>query len=229
MKKIKLIIVILAFLLSFASTFTVNSIIRKKKAAAVVAQQAQKTEAQQANSAQQADLFDSMTKAAKEANSNTSGISERQLQHLIFDIRNKLKDHRVRQKTLDTEAERIEISRQSMQEDIDRLNDLQNKLNLTLAEIRQKEAALKDSLTEIDALEKDNFKRLASTYEKMDATKAGLIMTTMATSNQLQDSVKILYYMNERMAGKLLAEIATKQPELASMICMQLKHVKEIN
>ncbi|MHC5101601.1 MAG: hypothetical protein ACYSOG_07185, partial [Planctomycetota bacterium] len=91
MKKIKLIIVILAFLLSFASTFTVNSIIRKKKAAAVVAQQAQKTEAQQANSGQQGNLFDSLSTAAKEANSNTSGISERQLQHLIFDIRNKLK------------------------------------------------------------------------------------------------------------------------------------------
>ena len=116
-----------------------------------------------------------------------------------------------------------------MQEDIDRLNELQSKLNLTLAQIHQKEAALKDTLTEIDALEKNNFQRLASTYEKMDTTQAGRIMTTMATSNQLQDSVKILYYMNERMAGKLLAEIATKKPELASLICMQLKHVKEMN
>ena len=157
------------------------------------------------------------------------GISERQLQSLILDIRNKINDHQDRQKALDSEAERVEISRQSMQEDIDRLNNLQNKLNLTLTQIHQKEAALKDSLTEIDALEKDNFQRLASTYDKMDATKAGLIMTTMATSNQLQDSVKILYYMSERTAGKLLAEIATKQPELASVICMKLKHVKELN
>lgn len=52
-------------------------------------------------------------------------------------------------------------------------------------------------------------------------------MISMAASNQLQDSVKILYYMNERMAGKILSEIATTQPELASLISMHLKRVKE--
>ena len=229
MKKKQFIILLLAGLLSFASTFTVSWVIKKKKAAAMAAQQAQEIETQQVASNAQDNFFDSASLIAQTENPNDVGISERQLQHLILDIRNKLKDHRDRQKALDSEAERIEISRQSMQEDIDRLNNLQNKLNLTLAEIHQKETALKDSLTEIDALEKDNFQRLASTYDKMDATKAGLIMTTMATSNQLQDSVKILYYMSERTAGKLLAEIATKQPELASVICMQLKHVKEMN
>ena len=229
MKKKQFIILLLAGLLSFASTFTVSWVIKKKKAAAMAAQQAQEIETQQVASNAQDNFFDSASLIAQTENPNDVGISERQLQHLILDIRNKLKDHRDRQKALDSEAERIEISRQSMQEDIDRLNNLQNKLDLTLAQIHQKEAALKDSLTEIDALEKDNFQRLASTYDKMDATKAGLIMTTMATSNQLQDSVKILYYMSERTAGKLLAEIATKQPELASVICMQLKHVKEMN
>jgi len=229
MKKTQIIILSLAGLLSFTSTFTVSWVIKKKKNAAAVAQQAQEGHSQRADSDVQGDFFDSMFLAAKAANPNDSGISERQLQHLITNIRSKLKDHRDRQRTMDTQAKRIEISRLSMQEDIDRLNELQSKLNLTLAQIHQKEAALKDTLTEIDALEKNNFQRLASTYEKMDTTQAGRIMTTMATSNQLQDSVKILYYMNERMAGKLLAEIATKKPELASLICMQLKHVKEMN
>ncbi len=229
MKKTQLIILSMAGLLSFASTFTVSWVIKKKKVAAAVAQQAQKADPQRADSDAQGDFFDSVSRTASAANPNDSGISERQLQHLISDIRNKLKDHRDRQKNLDTEAERIEISRLSMQEDIDRLNELQNKLNLTLAQIHQKETALKNTLTEIDTLEKSNFQRLAGTYEKMDTTQAGRIMTTMATSNQLQDSVKILYYMNERMAGKLLAEIATKKPELASLICMQLKLVKENN
>ncbi len=226
MKKTQIIILSLAGLLSFASTFTVSWVIKKKKNAAMAAQQAQTADPQRADSKPQKDFFDSMSLTTE---TNEAGISERQLQHLITDIRSKLKDHRDRQKTMDTQAERIEISRLSMQEDIDRLNELQSKLNLTLAQIHQKEAALKDTLTEIDALEKNNFQRLASTYEKMDTTQAGRIMTTMATSNQLQDSVKILYYMNERMAGKLLAEIATKKPELASLICMQLKHVKEMN
>lgn len=226
MKKTQIIILSLAGLLSFASTFTVSWVIKKKKVAAVIAQQAQKTESQQATSETPDDFFGTVSLTTE---ANSSGISERQLQHLISDIRNKIKDHRDRQKALDTQADRIEISRLSMQEDIDRLNELQSKLNLTLAKIHQKEAALKNTLTEIGTLEKNNFQRLASTYEKMDTTQAGRIMTTMATSNQLQDSVKILYYMNERMAGKLLAEIATKKPELASLICMKLKYVKESN
>jgi flagellar motility protein MotE (MotC chaperone) len=229
MKKAQLILIVLAGLLSFASTFTVSWIIKKNKAAAAAVQQAKQTDSQQIGSEAQRDFFDAMSTTAAAANPDDAGLSERQLQQLIYDIRSKLKEHRDRQKAMDAEAERIEISRQSLQEDIDRLNELQNKLNLTLAEIRQKEAALKGSLTEIEAIEKDNFQRLASTYDKMDATQAGVIMTTMATSNQLQDSVKILYYMSERQAGKLLAEIAAKQPELASTICMQLKRVKEMN
>ncbi|MHC5140047.1 MAG: hypothetical protein ACYSOF_09230 [Planctomycetota bacterium] len=229
MKKTQLIIVSLAGLISFTGTFVTGRVIKKKKIEAQIAQQAQKVDSQRADSDPQSDIFGSAPLAAQAVNPNESGMSERQLQHLIHDIRSKLKDHRNRQRALDTEAERIEISRQSMQEDIDRLNELQNKLNLTLTEIHQKEAALKNSLTEIEALEKDNYQRLASTYDKMDAEKAGVIMTTMAAGNQLKDSVKILYYMNERMAGKLLAEIATNQPELASAICMQLKHVKEMN
>jgi chromosome segregation ATPase len=204
-------------------------IIRKKRAAARLAQLAENVDPKQTVSEQQANIFDSEDLTASTMNLNDSGMSERQLQHLIHDIRNKLKDHRNRQKALDVEAERIEISRQSMQEDIDRLNEIQNKLNVTLAEIHQKEAALKESLTEIEALEKDNLQRLAYTYEKMDAAKAGIIMTTMASSNQLQDSVKILYYMKESKAGELLGEIATQQPELASVICTRLKLVRETN
>jgi chromosome segregation ATPase len=229
MKKAQLILIVLAGLLSFASTFTVSWVIKKNKAVAVAAQQAKQADSQQTVSESQRDFFGTMSMTPTAANLDEAGLSERELQSLIYDIRSKLKEHRDRQKAMDAEAERIEISRQSLQEDIDRLNELQNKLNLTLAEIHQKETALKNTMTEIDALEKDNFRHLASMYEKMDATQAGRIMTTMATGNQLKDSVKILYYMNERMAGKLLSEIAAKQPELASVICTHLKHAREMN
>ncbi|MDH4201316.1 MAG: hypothetical protein OEV87_00280 [Phycisphaerae bacterium] len=229
MKKAQLILIVLAGLLSFASTFTVSWVIKKNKSITAAAQQAKQADSQQTGSESQRDFFDTMSMTPTAANLDEAGLSERELQSLIYDIRSKLKEHRDRQKAMDAEAERIEISRQSLQEDIDRLNELQNKLNLTLVEIHQKETALKNTMTEIDALEKDNFQRLASTYEKMDATQAGRIMTTMATGNQLKDSVKILYYMNERMAGKLLSEIAANQPELASVMCAHLKHVKEMN
>jgi flagellar motility protein MotE (MotC chaperone) len=155
------------------------------------------------------------------------GLSERQLQNLIHDIREKLKDFHTRQKLLEEEAARIEISRQTLQADIDRLDSLRGKLDVTMSEMKQKEEALQTSILEIDKLEKTNFQRLASTYEKMDVAQASKIMATMAAGNQLQDSVKIIYYMNERNAGKLLGEIATARPELATIISSHLKRIKE--
>ena len=229
MKKIHLIIVLAAGLFSFAATFTAGSFLKKNRASQETASQVPAPSSQAAAPVQANSLFESLVLASEAAEDTALGLGERQLQHLIVDIRSKLNEHQDREKELEKEAERIEISRQSMQSDIDRLNDLQRKLNLTLAEIEQKQTELQSALTEIEGLEKDNYKRLASTYEKMDASQAGRIMTSMATSNQMQDSVKILYYMNERTAGKLLAEIATQQPELASLICTRLKHVKEIN
>ena len=80
---------------------------------------------------------------------------------------------------------------------------------------------------EIEALERTNLQRLAGTYEKMDATQAGKIMLSMAANNQLQDAVKFLYYMNDRNAGKLLGEIGSTQPDIAGVLSLQLKRVKE--
>ena len=52
-------------------------------------------------------------------------------------------------------------------------------------------------------------------------------MLSMAANNQLQDAVKILYYMNDRNAGKLLGEIGSTQPDIAGVLSLQLKRVKE--
>lgn len=231
MKKMQIIILALAGLLSFASAFTVSWVMKKKKAEALAAQLAEEEATQQANAINnaaaagqgQASVIDFVGLGEE----TQLGMTERQLKHLIHDIRDKLQENTKRQQELDTEAERLEISRNALQEDIDRLNELRDKLNVTLASIQQKEAQLQNSIVEIEAIERSNYQRLASMYDKMDSTQAGRVMISMAASNQLQDSVKILYYMNERIAAQLLGEIAVTQPDLASLISMQLKRVKE--
>lgn len=237
MKKIQIIILIVAGILSFASAFTVSWMINKKKAAAVAQQLQQQQQEQQTQVNADADDPFGFSEPSKTNTINFAslgedriqmGMTERQLQHLIFDIRDKMKEYQSRQKALDTEAERIEISRAALQEDIERLNSLRDKLNVTLANIQQKEESLKKSLIEIQEIEKSNYQRLAATYDKMDSTQAGRIMISMAAGSQMEDSVKILYYMSERTVAKLLAEIATTKPELASVISLQLKHIKEV-
>jgi flagellar motility protein MotE (MotC chaperone) len=61
----------------------------------------------------------------------------------------------------------------------------------------------------------------------MDTTQSAKILTTMASNNQIKDAVKILYYMSERNAGKLLGEIGTTRPDTASELSLQLKQIKE--
>lgn len=225
MNKRQILMLMLAGIISFASVFVVGLFVNRKSATAA----AEAASSQQDQTERPSDVTDlnNLHFRVAAGQNRMAGMTERQLQNLMQDIRNKAKEYKERQKTLDDKAERIEISSQSLQEDIDRLNELRDKLSQTLLEIDQKQQQLEQSIIEIQQIEQDNFRRLASTYEKMDSTQASRIMVNMASSNQLQDSVKILYYMNERMAGKLLGEIATNRPELASLICMQLKRIKE--
>ena len=89
---------------------------------------------------------------------------------------------------------------------------------------------------DIDKAEKDNLVSIAATYDKMDPISAGKILSTMCTkqsadvgegSSGFYDAVKILHYMTERTKAKVLAELVTSEPQLASLLCQRLKRVSE--
>lgn len=226
MKKMHIILVAVAGLLSFVSSFGV-SWYKKQKNAAEAAVPPTATAAPAAPTAAAQLGLGILNTAMTDKSDEQLGLTERQLQNLIYDIREKIKEYNTRQKTLDDEAARIDLARQSLQTDIEQLNTLREKLDMTLAALKEQEDSLKKSVLEIEQMEKTNFQRLAATYEKMDAAQAGKIMLSMAAANQLQDVVKILYYMNDRNAGKLLGEIGSTQPEVAGVLSLQLKRVKE--
>ena len=226
MKKFQIMILVSAGLLSFGASFGVSWFNKQKAAAAVVTPPAQAATSG-TSAATNAKAFSWSDSDASENEPAALGMSERQLQRLIYDIREKMREYNTREKELDEEAGRIAISRQSLQEDIERLNMLREKLDLTLAALKDKEESIRKSVLEIESVEKTNLQRLALTYEKMDSVQAGKIMLSMAANNQLQDAVKILYYMNDRNAGKLLGEIGSTQPDIAGVLSLQLKRVRE--
>jgi hypothetical protein len=61
----------------------------------------------------------------------------------------------------------------------------------------------------------------------MDPSQSGKIMMNMAANNQMADVVKILYYMNERNAARVLGEIGSTQPDVAAALSLQLKRVRQ--
>lgn len=229
MKKVHLILLAAAGLLSFSASFGVSWFSKQKAAAAAALPP--ETAAAGAPSApvRPGDPAPSFAAGTQDSGDDAvqAGLSERQLQRLIYDIREKMKDYADREKGLDEEAKRIEVARQSLQTDFEQLTALREKLDLTLAALKEKEESIRKGVIEIEVLEKSNLQRLAATYEKMDAIQAGKIMLSMAANNQLQDAVKILYYMNDRNAGKLLGEIGSTQPDIAGVLSLQLKRVKE--
>lgn len=229
MKKYHIIIVVAVGVLSFTASFGFNWFKKQKAAAAAAVPPEQKTSSVASGAAQPRGLpaYSFPGAGGAEAEQESSGLSERQLQHLIYDLREKMRDYSLRERELDEESDRIELARQGLQGDIEQLNALREKLELTLTALKEKEDHLQNSLIEIEAVERANFQRLAATYERMDAAQAAKIMMAMATNNQLQDVVKILYYMSDRNAGKLLGEIGSVRPDAAAALSLQLKRVQE--
>jgi len=217
MKKIHIILLVAAGLASFAASFAVSRLLKKNTPAAAAAAQApSQTSAESTAPAAQTD--DDL---------EDGSLSEKQLKHLIADIREKMKEYQNRTKDFDLQAQRIETTKQTLQEDIERLSLLQNKLDITLVALTERRSALDKTVVEIKELEKNNLQRIAAFYDKMDPAQAGKILVSMASGSQLPDAVKILYYVSERTAGKLLGEISNTRPELASAICLHLKRIKE--
>ncbi|MGH2271464.1 hypothetical protein ACQ9LF_06670 [Anaerohalosphaeraceae bacterium U12dextr] len=227
MKKIHILLLLAAGLLSFGSAFGVSFWLKKSRSVPAEQNIARSQNASHTPSedAAQNSILESLMARSQAA--DDLGMSETQLKNLIFDIRQKMQEYNDKQKVLEQEKQQIEITRQTLQDEIEQLNQLQEKLNLALISIKDKEKAIQNSIVEIESLEKTNFQRIAGTYDKMDPAQAGKILATMVTNNQMPDAVKILYYMNERSAGKLLGEVGTNAPEIAAALSLQLKRIRE--
>lgn len=226
MKKMHIIIISAAGMLSFAAMFGTGSFLKKSRAAAAPPVQAEAAhpEAAKDETKSGSGILASLDSATL---TEEMGMSETQLKNLIFDIRQKMKEYEDKQKGLDQEKQQIEIARKTLQDEVEHLNQLREKLNLSLTALKDKEVSLQKSVLEIETVEKANLQRIAGTYDKMDPTQAGKILSTMAANNQMQDAVKIMYYMSDRIAGKVLGEIGNNSPDAAATISLQLKRIKE--
>ena len=226
MKKTHLLMMIGAGVLSFAFSFGASWYLKKNQP--VLPEEPSDTQAASQKETSEG-TFSSLprTLRAADRDSLAPGLSERQLQSLIHDIRDRMQEYRSREKELAKEAQRIELAHQTLQEEIDRLNQLRNKISVLTQNLDEQEQQLKKTLLQVETIEQTNFQRLAATYDKMETTQASRILANMAAGPQASDAIKILYYMSERTAAKVLGEIGNSQPDLAAMISMKLKRVQE--
>jgi hypothetical protein len=231
MKKLQIIILASAGLASFVGVFTVSWFIKRSKP--VLPETTQK-QVQEETSPGMFDISgpDSNTETSLLEDDATSyrlskSMTEKQLKSLVYDIREKMKEYRYSEKELDRRKQRMQVIQDTLQEDIDRLDTLRVQLTSILSNLQQQEHSLKQTVLEIKKTEQANMKNLAARYDKMSTDLASNIMINLASNNQLNDAVKIMYYMSERTSGKLLGEIGNSKPNLAALISLQLKRIQE--
>ena len=154
-------------------------------------------------------------------------MSEKKLEALIYDMIERKKEYKYKKSELEELESRIRTATNNLQADTIRLNSLREQIENSIATLQQQQAYLDKSVFEISQLEQVNFQRIATRYDAIKPKQAAQILINMNRNRQLDDIVKIIYYMGERQSAKLLGEISTTEPTLVAVVTDKLKRIKE--
>lgn len=156
---------------------------------------------------------------------DTENISPREIQlnelvrELQFErqrMRKKAEDLRVREK-------RIEIVMEDLNRRADDLEALRLKLLGPLNSLKEARAELEQARVRIRREEVVNLKKMAKSYDAMDAASGSRILAEMCSSGQEDEAVKLLYYMKERSVAKMLT--ALTDTAVAARLTWKLKQI----
>lgn len=233
----KLIIIAAAGLVSFAGAFVTGWFTRPKAALGSAGPAPTQPGGQTTPSAPVAPGMLGPTPAAAAADgTGTRALTEQQLKELILQVREKIQEYDRKLQDLEKEKERMQTAQQTLKKDIDTLNNLRVDLAASVASLKTERDAILKSRTEIEQVEKTNLMAIAAAYDKMDPTRAGEILRSMAQGQSqngtvknanADDAVKILHFMQDRTKAKVLAELAGTEPALAAALSQRLKQVTE--
>jgi len=170
-------------------------------------------------------------------NAGTRAMTEQQLKDLVYELREKMKEYDQKLKSVEKDKERLQIAQQGLKKDIETLNNLRVDISTTAAGVKTERDMLLKTRVEVEQTEKANLTAIAAAYDKMDATRAGEILRSMAVGQSqggtvtksagADDAIKILHFMQDRTKAKVLAEMAATEPTLAATLCQRLKQVTE--
>ena len=150
---------------------------------------------------------------------------EKEMTELVHELQAKLADYRRKEQRLEEWEQRIHLTQQDLQNQAEELEGLRVQLVAPLNSLREAREELLRTRVLVSKREQENLKFLAARYDKMDSVSSSRILTEMCANNQAQDAAKLLYYMSERPAAKLLAEIPDKA--LAARLSEMIKRIQE--
>lgn len=150
---------------------------------------------------------------------------EKQLEDLIQELKSRVEEARKREAELDKREKRLAMAQEALGKQAKEIEDQVILLKAPLTNLQSEQKRLKDLQVSITALEAVNLKKTAAIYEKMDAASGGKVVEQMCAGSQEDDAAKILRFMSERSAAKLMQEISDKA--LVARLCDKMKRMKE--
>ena len=140
---------------------------------------------------------------------------ERATDKLRKELRDLLEQNKNRARKIEEDELRLARAKAELALQAKELEGLRVKLVAPLDRVRQEMKALEATRIRIQTEELANLRFTAGIYDKMAAEESGPIIKAMIDNGQLEDAVKILRYMTERVAAKVLAEVQRLQPDPA--------------
>lgn len=223
MKKIHIIIAAVAGLVCFGGSFFATRLLKKPVPAIPEIAETQQ-ELQRSGFGDNFQVAMASTSSAPQEDAKFKNMQIRQLQNLIYDIRESMKEHRQKENGLAREEQRIQTAKNNLQADIERLEKLRVELTASLSALKREQENLKTSKMEITKIEKTNMQLIAGKYDQMKPEQSSPIVTQMIANKQINDVVMILYYMEDKKAAKLLGSL---DPKIAAALLERLKRVTE--
>lgn len=165
-------------------------------------------------------------------------MTEEQLKALIYDVRERIQQYDRKLQEVEREKERLQIAQQTLQKDIETLNNLRVDLAASVADMKNERETLLKTRVQVAAAERANLMAIAAAYDRMDPAGASQILTSMATgvtkgagavaaAANMDDAVKILFFMQDRTKARVLAEMVQQEPALTALLSQKLKQVQE--
>jgi flagellar motility protein MotE (MotC chaperone) len=133
---------------------------------------------------------------------------EKLAEGLIKELRSRLEQVKLRERKLEEREQRVRITEVKLKNIAQELESLRVKLVAPLDRLKQAKKDLDDSRVQIQQAEAANLRVAAAIYDKMSAEESGPIFESMVQNRQLDDAVKILRFMSERTAAKMLGQLS---------------------
>ena len=149
---------------------------------------------------------------------------EKLTEGLIKELRSKLEQIKLRQRKLEERDHRLKIAEAVLKNEVEKLESLRVQLVAPLDRLKQAKKDLDDSRIRVAQEEAANLRVSAGIYDKMSAEESGPIFEGMVANQQLDDAVKILRFMSERTAAKLLGQLSE---DIARQLMEGLKRVQQ--